>query len=147
MELDELKKSWNALDQHLQKDRLVDEDKLSELISTYKSNAGKSIRRLAGWQRLSVSIGIAAILIVVALWCILPRFISGNLKDESCILCLFFAVTIILGIFWDLKTYQWVRDTKVDEMPIVQVALRMNKFRSWMKYEVIAISVWAVLFT
>ena len=39
MELDELKKSWNALDQHLQKDRLVDEDKLSELISTYKSNA------------------------------------------------------------------------------------------------------------
>ena len=82
MELDELKKSWNALDQHLQKDRLVDEDKLSELISTYKSNAGKSIRRLAGWQRLSVSIGIAAILIVVALWCILPRFISGNLKDE-----------------------------------------------------------------
>lgn len=147
MELDELKKSWNALDQHLQKDRLVDEDKLSELISTYKSNAGKSIRRLAGWQRLSVSIGIAAILIVVALWCILPRFISGNLKDESCILCLFFAVTIILGIFWDLKTYQWIRDTKVDEMPIVQVALRMNKFRSWMKYEVIAISVWAVLFT
>jgi len=148
MELDDLKKSWNALDEQLQKDKLIDEDKLAELISKYKSGTSNSIRSITGWQRFSIVVGIIAIVIVAMLWCILPSVVSDNdTKKQSTILCLFFGLTLITGIGWDFKTYLWSKKTKVDEMPILIVAERMNKFSRWMKYEVIAISVWAVAFT
>ena len=38
MELDELKKSWNALDAQLQKEPIADEKQIKELIASYKTN-------------------------------------------------------------------------------------------------------------
>ena len=38
MELDELKKSWNALDAQLQKEPIADEKQIKELIANYKTN-------------------------------------------------------------------------------------------------------------
>lgn len=40
MELDELKKSWNALDAQLQKEPIADEKQIKELIANYKTNTG-----------------------------------------------------------------------------------------------------------
>mgnify|MGYP003184147133 CR=1 FL=1 len=37
MELDELKKSWNALNEQLQKEPIADEQQITELIAGYKS--------------------------------------------------------------------------------------------------------------
>ena len=37
MELDELKKSWNALDAQLQKEPIADEQQIKELIANYKT--------------------------------------------------------------------------------------------------------------
>ena len=37
MELDELKKSWNALDAQLQKEPIADEKQIKELIASYKT--------------------------------------------------------------------------------------------------------------
>jgi len=148
MELDDLKKSWNALDERLQKDKLIDENELTSLISKYRSGTSNSIRKITGWQRFSIAVGIIAIAIVVLLLCILPSILSDNdTKKQSTILCLFFGLTLIAGIGWDFKTYLWSKNTKLDEMPILVVAERMNKFSRWMKYEVVAISIWAVSFT
>ena len=37
MELDELKKSWNALNEQLQKEPIADEQQITELIAGYKA--------------------------------------------------------------------------------------------------------------
>lgn len=42
MELDELKKSWNALNEQLQKEPIADEQQITELIAGYKANTQKS---------------------------------------------------------------------------------------------------------
>ena len=46
MELDELKKSWNALDAQLQKEPIADEKQIKELIASYKTNTRHSLGRL-----------------------------------------------------------------------------------------------------
>ena len=46
MELDELKKSWNALDEQLKKEPIADEKQIAGMIAEYKANARKSIGRL-----------------------------------------------------------------------------------------------------
>ena len=46
MELDELKKSWNALDAQLQKEPIADEKQIKELIANYKTNTRHSLGRL-----------------------------------------------------------------------------------------------------
>ena len=43
MELDELKKSWNALDEQLKKEPIADEKQIAGMIAEYKANARKSI--------------------------------------------------------------------------------------------------------
>ena len=48
MELDELKKSWNALDEQLKKEPIADEKQIAGMIAEYKANARKSIGRLTG---------------------------------------------------------------------------------------------------
>ena len=39
MELDELKKSWNALDEQLKKEPIADEKQIAGMIAEYKANA------------------------------------------------------------------------------------------------------------
>ena len=51
MELDELKKSWNALNEQLQKEPIADEQQITELIAGYKANTRKSLGRLVVIQR------------------------------------------------------------------------------------------------
>ena len=61
MELDELKKSWNALDEQLKKEPIADEKQIAGMIAEYKANARKSIGRLTGWQRFSIGIGVVGL--------------------------------------------------------------------------------------
>ena len=63
MELDELKKSWNALDAQLQKEPIADEQQIKELIANYKTNTRHSLGRLVFLQRFSLGIGAVALLI------------------------------------------------------------------------------------
>ena len=97
MELDELKKSWNALDEQLKKEPIADEKQIAGMIAEYKANARKSIGRLT-------------------------------------------------GIWWDHKNYRWIRNTRIDEMPVAIVSKRMASFRRWTRYEIIAITVWVIIF-
>ena len=84
MELDELKKSWNTLDEHLKRKKLTDETQIAKMIATHKADAQKSIGRLSSLQRLSLSIGIVGLTLLLTIWLIRPSFISvqnGNLKS------------------------------------------------------------------
>ena len=129
MELDELKKSWNALDEQLKKEPIADEKQIAGMIAEYKANARKSIGRLTGWQRFSIGIGVVGLALLLV-----------NT------LVIFVGISILLGIWWDHKNYRWIRNTKIDEMPVAIVSKRMASFRRWTRYEIIAISVWVIVF-
>lgn len=147
MELDELKKSWNALDTQLQKEPIADENQIKELIASYKTNTRQSLGLISSLQRISIGIGAIGLIILLLIWLILPSFLPNeHLQNKIAVLLCFIAVSIVAGMWWDWKTYRWNKTTVIDEMPVAQVSQRMNTFRQWTKYEVIAISVWITLF-
>lgn len=147
MELDELKKSWNALNEQLQKEPIADEKQITELIDGYKSNTRKSLGRIAVLQRFSIGIGTVGLAVLLLVWLLLPSFgFNEHLQSKIVVFLGFIAVSILVGIWWDWKTYRWSRATRLDEMSVAEVSRRMTLFRQWTKYEVAGISVWVILF-
>ena len=74
MELDELKKSWNALDAQLQKEPIADEKQIKELIANYKTNTRHSLGRLVILQRFSLGTGAVGLAVILLVWFLLPTF-------------------------------------------------------------------------
>ena len=116
MELDELKKSWNALDAQLQKEPIADEQQIKELIANYKTNTRHSLGRLVFLQRFSLGIGAVGLAIILLIWLLLPTFgFNEHLQNKIAIFLAFITVTILGGMWWDWKTYLWNKNTLVDE--------------------------------
>ncbi|WP_291529545.1 hypothetical protein [Bacteroides sp. UBA939] len=147
MELDELKKSWNALDEQLKKEQIADEKQIAEMIAGYKANARKSLRRLTGWQRFSISIGVVGLVLLLSIWLLPSVFqINEEWQPKINILMIFLGISILAGIWWDHRNYRWMKNTRIDEMPVAVVSQRTATLRQWTKYEVIAISAWVIIF-
>lgn len=147
MELDELKKSWNALDEQLQKKTIADKKQIEELIAGYKAKTQKSMGRLVIIQRFSIAMGALALLIILLVWLSLPAFgINENTQSKMTVFLLFLTASILAGMWWDWKAYCWNKATHVDNMSVAEVSRRMTVFRRWTQYEVVGISVWIVLF-
>ncbi len=147
MELDELKKSWSALDARLKDKPIAQEQQIEELISRYKTHSGKSLKRLIGVQRFSIGIGIIVLLALIGagIW-LLQAEVSAFFMQRALAMFAFLALTLIAGLWWDTKTYRFSRDIRMDEMPVAEVSRRMQTFRRWMNNEVLALVVWALLF-
>ena len=149
MELDELKKSWNALNEQLQKEPIADEQQITELIAGYKANTRKSLGRLVVIQRFSIGMGAVGLAALLLIWLLLPTFgFNEQLQGKIVALLGFIAISILIGMWWDWKTYRWNKDTRIDEMGVAEVSRRMTTFRQWTRYEVMGISsVQALLIT
>ena len=89
MELDELKKSWNALNEQLQKEPIADEQQITELIAGYKANTRKSLGRLVVIQRFSIGMGAVGLAALLLIWLLLPTSVSMS----SC--------KARLSLYWD----------------------------------------------
>lgn len=147
MELDELKKSWNALNEQLQKEPVADEKQITELIASCKGSTRKSLGHLVILQRLSIGVGAIALVILTLTWLLLPTLgISEHIQSKITVFLIFIVISMLVGIWWDWKTYRWSRATHIDEMSVAEVSRRIIIFRQWTKYEVIAASVWIILF-
>lgn len=147
MELDELKKSWNALNEQLQKEPIADEKQITELIAGYKANTRKSLGRLVVIQRFSIGIGTICLATLLLIWLLLPTFGFNEQLQEKIVPFLgFIAISILAGMWWDWKTYRWNKNTHIEEMSVAEVSRRMTTFRQWTKYEVMGISIWIILF-
>lgn len=148
MELDELKKSWKTLDSQLQNATITNGEQVSELICRHKEYMSKNLNKLVRSQRLSMYIGggIAALIIVcMALLCFyLP---PSAFRIKAVVLLLFFVLSIVVAVWWDNKTLRWVREIRVDEMSVKEVAIRMFTYKRWIRSEIVLVGIWAVLFT
>lgn len=90
------------------------------------------------------AVGLAALLLI---WLLLPTFgFNEQLQGKIVALLGFIAISILIGMWWDWKTYRWNKDTRIDEMGVAEVSRRMTTFRQWTRYEVMGISIWIILF-
>lgn len=141
MELDELKKSWNKLNEHLEQKDLIDEQDLQTLIARHKQNTNGKINKIAGLGKLSV--GIAGVFLLFMLACFIFIIPSLNLSAQTIeriyFIGGFFTLLLIAGGSWDLTTYLWLKHTDIETLSVVKVIERINRFRQWTKYEVIAL--------
>lgn len=147
MELDELKKSWNALDKQLQKEPIADEKQISRLIEICRTKYKSNMRHLIGVQRFSLGVGIAFSLFLIALWVWLPESgLSPDTRSKVIVTLVFLLLSLSVGLWWDLKTYRWTKSIRIDEMSIVEVSRRMVVLRNWTRYEMITAFVWVLAF-
>lgn len=99
MELDELKKSWNALNEQLQKEPIADEQQITELIAGYKANTRKSLGRLVVIQRFSIGMGAVGLAALLLIWLLLPTFgFNEQLQGKIVALLGFIAISILIGM-------------------------------------------------
>lgn len=60
------------------------------------------------------AVGLAALLLI---WLLLPTFgFNEQLQGKIVALLGFIAISILIGMWWDWKTYRWNKDTRIDEM-------------------------------
>ena len=118
MELDELKKSWNALDEHLKNKEFLNEEGIRRLIN----HTGKNINSLA-WLNIKlilISLPLLAIILIA--------LIREEHLDLPYLLLIIMAVP---ALGWDIFTTRYLQATKVDEMPLVEVIGRINRMKHW----------------
>ena len=118
MELDELKKSWNALDEHLKDKNLVKDD-ISQLINHATKNIN-AISRLNKRLRI-ISLTIIALFILALLY-------DGVFPDIYYQIIL---IALIPALGWDIFSSRYLSNTKIDEQPLVTVISRFNRMHRW----------------
>ena len=107
MELEELKKSWNALDEHLKDKELIKEEELGKLIE----HADKGIHAIA---RLNIKLILISLPVLVLF--LLEVLLHGRLNPIYIIIIL----SWIPALYWDITTTRFLQQTKVDEMPLIE---------------------------
>lgn len=118
MELEELKKSWNALDEHLKDKEFIKEEELTKLIG----HADKGIHAIA---RLNIKL-ILISLPILGLF-LAEVLLFGRLNLIYTIILL----SWIPALCWDIITTRYLQRTQIDEMPLIEVISRVNRIHQW----------------
>ena len=119
MELDELKKSWNALDEHLKDKEFIKDEEITGLIAHAQHNL-HHISRFT--KKLRYTSFVALVLIGLV-------FVYSNRLPETYFQILF--LLCIPALSWDLYTTHYLESTNVEEMPLVTVIGRINRYHKW----------------
>ena len=107
MELEELKKSWNALDEHLKDKEFIKEEELEKLIR----HADKGIHAIA---RLNIKLILISLPILILF---LAEVLLHNRLNPIYIIII---LSWIPALYWDITTTRFLQQTKVDEMPLIE---------------------------
>ena len=102
MNLEELEKSWDMLDEELDKKALVDEQEVAKLISSGKADAQRKLGRLSLVQLLSLCVGGGLLLLLILAWILVPDFMGARdgITKRLIILLAFLAASLIAGVLW-----------------------------------------------
>lgn len=120
MDLDELKKSWNNIDEQLKEKELLKDENICQLVN-YVSMHVKEMNKQSGFWRV-----IAIILLT------LLGIIMYFQEDIPHIFYIIIYSAAVPAILWDMFESRYMAKTKIDEMPLTTVILRFNKVHRWM---------------
>ena len=133
MELEELKKSWNALDEHLKDKEFIKEEELEKLIR----HEDKGTHAIA---RLNIKLILISLPILILF---LAEVLLHNRLNPIYIIIIF---AWIPALCWDIVTTRFLQRTQIDEMPLVEVISRVNRIHRWtIRERLIAIAFLLVL--
>lgn len=119
MELDELKKSWNVLGEHLKDKKFVKDEEISKLIG----HANSTISEMSSFNRRS---RIASLIIIGFL---IAAFVYDSaVPDIYYIIAL---IAVIPALWWDMYSARYLSNTRIDEMPLITVISRFNRLHRW----------------
>lgn len=118
MELEELKKSWNVLDEHLKDKELIKEEELSKLLG----HTGKGIHAIANLNIKLILISLPILILFLA------EVLLHNKLNPIYIIIL---LAWIPALCWDIVTTRYLQRTRVDEMPLIEVISRVNRIHRW----------------
>ena len=119
MELDELKKSWNMLDEQLKDKKIINDEEIGKLIGYTE----KSIHAIA---RLNLK------LIFISLAIFILLFVNIVVNEKLNLIFLILTIAMIPALGWDMFTTRYMQRTQIDEMPLVEVIGRVNRLHRWM---------------
>lgn len=105
MELEELKKSWNALDEHLKDKEFIKEEELEKLIR----HADKGIHAIASLNIKLILISLPILILFLA------EVLLHNRLNPIYIIIIF---AWIPALCWDIVTTRYLQRTQIDEMPL-----------------------------
>lgn len=141
-----MRKTWKALDEQLNSSKLVNEQIVKNLIMDRKSKANSGINKISGWGKFSLLVGVVMVVAVVFICILLPKLgLSAEVLGNIRIFLFFLVPSLVLGFWWDLKGYLWIRDTNIEEMPVLTVIERVNKFKRWTQNEIVVAAIWIVI--
>ena len=133
MELEELKKSWNALDEHLKDKEFIKEEELEKLIR----HGDKGIHAIASLNIKLILISLPILILFLA------EVLLHNRLNPIYIIIIF---AWIPALCWDIVTTRFLQRTQIDEMPLVEVISRANRIHRWtIRERLIAIAFLLVL--
>lgn len=119
MELDELKQSWQALDQHLKDKEMIKSDEIHRLIS----RANKKLHTLTRFSQRIILVALPIIALLVN-----GLFICEN----DCTPYLIIAIALVPALAWDLFTAYYLSQIKIEERPLIEVIKRVNTYQRWL---------------
>lgn len=118
MELEELKKSWNVLDEHLKDKELIKEEEIEKLIK----HADKGIHAIASLNIRLIMISLPVLILFLA---------EVILHDKLNPIYIIILLAWTPALCWDIVTTRYLQRTQIDEMPLVEVISRVNRIHQW----------------
>ena len=147
MELDELKKTWNRLDEQLKERPLTGEEQIARIVEQCKGRAQRSLNSIMGILRWSLrGAGVVMLVVFIAALLHLPA-VPAERIGKYYVLLVFIGLSFVAALAWDFFSYRLVRGIKVELMSVAEVARRMELFHRRTNREVVGISCWLLLCT
>lgn len=148
MNLDELKNSWNKLDDQLKGKSLAGDEQIARIISHCKEGASRSLLHIRRFQRRSLwsACIVMPLLLLLEGYLITNSELAGERLLRHEVMLGFVIISFLAAVGWDLYTYRLVSRIRVDTMPVAEVSRRMQFFRNRTRMEVWGICIWLLLF-
>ena len=131
MDLDELKKSWEQINEQLKDKKLIEKEHMHELRNYVTTDRENMLKARVKGRIIAACILIPAAIILL-IGCFLQR-VDGD--DLTYIICLIFAIP---ALAWDTYVSSYLSKINIEEMPLKEVVIRFNNYKRWVTIETLA---------
>lgn len=122
MELDELKKSWEVLDNRLKNKELIDEKELSKLIAERTKQTRTSMSKMLFYAKMTLLVGFLS---AIGLGYYL---VIATSQSKEYYLWLYIWIMLCLGMTWDSIGYMYLKSIDIERMPLVTVVKKITAY-------------------